>query len=130
MLEGITEADETYLLESDKGKRNLSRKPRKRGGSARRRGNPTYRAFCRTEGISHEAVNLSQGQRVKGACHVQNVNAYHSRFKLWLERFHSVATDYLPLYIGWRRIFEQHQNPTPQWLLNAALGNFQQLTVT
>ena len=33
-LEGITEADETYLLESDKGKRNLSRKPRKRGGSA------------------------------------------------------------------------------------------------
>jgi len=31
--EGITEADETYLLGSDKGKRNLSRKPRKRGGS-------------------------------------------------------------------------------------------------
>ena len=37
-LEGITEADETYLLESDKGKRNLSRKPRKRGGNARQRG--------------------------------------------------------------------------------------------
>jgi len=128
--EGITEADETYLPESDKGKRKLSRKPRKRGGGARRRGisseqacilvardrsghsldfvtgngqltqarltdalkpvlakdallvsdsNPTYRAFCRAEGISHEAVNLSQGQRVKGAYHVQNVNAYHSR---------------------------------------------------
>ncbi|MFZ2451096.1 MAG: IS1595 family transposase [Methylovulum miyakonense] len=180
-LEGITEADETYLLESDKGKRNLSRKPRKRGGSARQRGisdeqvcilvardrsghtldfvtgngpltkarlsealkpvlatdallvsdgNPTYRAFCRTEGISHEAVNLSQHQRVKGAYHVQNVNAYHSRFKLWLDRFHGAATGYLPHYLGWRRVFEQHRNPTPQWLLNAALGNFQQLTVT
>jgi transposase-like protein len=180
-LEGITEADETYLLESDKGKRNLSRKPRKRGGSAQQRGisnelvcilvardrsghtldfvtgngqltktrlsealkpvlatdallvsdgNPTYRAFCRTEGISHEAVNLSQGRRVKGAYHIQNVNAYHSRFKLWLDRFHGVATHYLPHYLGWRRVFEQHRNPTPQWLLNAALGNFQQLTVT
>ena len=141
-LEGITEADETYLPESDKGKRNLGRKPRKRGGGARKRGisseqacilvargrsghtldfvtgngqltrtrlsealkpvlatdallvsdgNPTYRAFCRTEGISHEAVNPSQGQRVKGAYHVQNVNAYHSRFKLWPDRFHGVA---------------------------------------
>jgi transposase-like protein len=181
VLEGITEADETYLLESDKGKRNLSRKPRKRGGGASQRGisdeqvcilvardrsghtldfvtgngqltkarlsealkrvlamdallvtdgNSTYQAFCRTEGISHEAVNLSQGQRVKGAYHIQNVNAYHSRFKLWLGRFHGVATDYLPHYLGWRRVFEQHHNPTPQWLLNAALGNFQQLTVT
>lgn len=180
-LEGITEADETYLLESDKGKRNLNRKPRKRGGSARQRGisnelvcilvardrsghtldfvtgngqltktrlsealkpvlatdallvsdgNPTYKAFCRAEGISHEAVNLSQGQRVKGAYHVQNVNAYHSRFKQWLDRFHGVATRYLPHYLGWRRAFEQHRTPSPQWLLNAALGNFQQLTVT
>jgi transposase-like protein len=180
-LEGITEADETYLLESDKGKRNLSRSPRKRGGCAtlpgisnqqicilvvRDRsghtldfvtgngpltkasltdalkpvlatdallvsdGNPSYRAFCRTERISHEAVNLSQGQRVRGAYHIQNINAYHSRFKLWLDRFHGVATHYLPHYLGWRRVFEQHPKPSPQWLLNAALGNFQQLTVT
>lgn len=181
MPEGITEAGETYLLESDKGKRKLNRKSRKRGGSARQRGisneqacilvardrsghsldfvtgngqlaqarltdalkpvpakdallvsdsKPTYSAFCREEGISHEAVNLGQGQRVKGAYHVQNVNAYHSRFKQWLDRFHGVATPYLPHYPGWRRVFEQHRNPSPQWLLNAALGNFQQLTVT
>jgi len=117
-LHGITEADETYLLESDKGKRNLERKARKRGGNATNRGisdeqvcvlvardrsgqtldfvtgkgpltkpllttslkpvldvdallvsdaNPTYMAFCHAEGISHEVVNLSQGQRVNGA---------------------------------------------------------------
>jgi len=180
-LQGITEADESYLLESNKGQRKLCRGPRKRGGSATQRGisneqvcilvardrsghtldfvtgngqltkarltdalkpvldtdallvsdaNPTYTAFCRTEGISHEAVNLSQGQRVKGAFHIQNVNAYHSRFKLWLERFHGVATHYLPNYLGWRRAFEQHRNLTPELLLNAALGNFQHLTVT
>jgi len=181
-LHGITEADETYLLESNKGQRNLARKPRKRGGTASKPGlsgeqvcilvardrakqtldfvvgtgsltknrlttalkpvldvdvllvsdaNPTYTAFCETEGISHEVVNLSQHQRVKGAYHVQNVNAYHSRFKMWLERFHGVATKYLQNYLGWRRAFEQHHPPlTPEMLLSAALGNFQHLTVT
>ncbi|MBW2742679.1 MAG: IS1 family transposase, partial [Deltaproteobacteria bacterium] len=38
VLQGITEADETYLLESSKGSRKLDRKPRKRGGSATKRG--------------------------------------------------------------------------------------------
>jgi transposase-like protein len=180
-LNGITEADETYLLESGKGKRDLGRAPRKRGGSATKRGisdeqicvlvardragqtldfvmgngaltkgrltaalkpklaadallvsdaNPTYTAFCDAEGFSHETVNLSQGQRIKGAYHVQNVNAYHSRFKQWLARFHGVATHYLPNYLGWRRAFEQHRQMEPETLLNAALGNFQYLTVT
>jgi transposase-like protein len=43
-LGGTTEADETYLLESQKGSRQLDRPPRRRGGSARRRG------------LSHEQV--------------------------------------------------------------------------
>jgi transposase-like protein len=38
MLSAIVEADETYRLESQKGSRNLTRRPRKRGGVARRRG--------------------------------------------------------------------------------------------
>ena len=37
-LSGMVEADETYLLESQKGSRRLSRPPRRRGGVARRRG--------------------------------------------------------------------------------------------
>jgi transposase-like protein len=180
-LNGITEADETYLLESGKGKRNLGRAPRKRGGSATKRGicdeqicllverdragqtldfvmgngaltkarltaalkpklatdallvsdaNPTYTTFCDAEGFSHETVNLSQGQRINGAYHVQNVNAYHSRFKQWLARFHGVATHYLPNYLGLRWAFEQHRQITPETLLNAALGDFHYLTVT
>ena len=92
--------------------------------------NPSYTAFCHDEGFSHEIVNLSQGQRVNGAFHVQNVNAYHSRLKQWLERFHVVATKYLPNYLGWRRAFEQYRQLAPETLLNAALGNFQHLTVT
>ena len=181
-LHGITEADETYLLESQKGSKKLERKPRKRGGSASKRGisneqvciliardrskqtldfvtgngaitkailtthlkpildsdallvsdgNPTYTSFCHAEKITHKAINLSQGQRViKGAYHVQNVNAYHSRFKSWLGGFHGVATKYLPNYLGWCRMMDEYRNLTPDMLLNSALGDFQHLTVT
>ncbi|KQV34524.1 hypothetical protein ASC93_24770 [Massilia sp. Root335] len=38
ILAAIVEADETYRLESQKGSRNLTRPPRKRGGVATRRG--------------------------------------------------------------------------------------------
>ena len=37
-LQGIVEADETYLLESQKGSRHLTRPARRRGGKSRRRG--------------------------------------------------------------------------------------------
>ncbi|QNU04781.1 IS1595 family transposase [Peribacillus butanolivorans] len=38
-LLGIIESDETFFLESNKGKKNIThRKPRKRGGSASKRG--------------------------------------------------------------------------------------------
>jgi transposase-like protein len=37
-LSAIVEADETYRLESQKGSRNLTRRPRQRGGVAKRRG--------------------------------------------------------------------------------------------
>jgi transposase-like protein len=37
-LQGIVEADETYLLESQKGSRHLTRPARRRGGTASRRG--------------------------------------------------------------------------------------------
>jgi transposase-like protein len=180
-LHGITEADETYLLESQKGSRHINRKPRKRGGSASKRGlskeqiciliardraggtvdfitgrgpvsstglrrslkpvldvdailvsdgHSAYKTFCQSEGFSHEVINLSIGERVKGAFHLQNVNAYHSRFKAWLKRFHGVATKYLPNYLGWRRSFEQHPMISPESLLKIALGGFQQLKGT
>jgi hypothetical protein len=37
-LQGIVESDETYELFSNKGSRHLDRKPRKRGGTATKRG--------------------------------------------------------------------------------------------
>ena len=180
-LHGITEADEMYLLESEKGARHLQRPARQRGGHARQRGisseqicilvardrtgqtiatvtgkgqlskrqllhcllpvidhdillvtdgHAAYTAFARKTGISHQAVNLRAGIRVRGAAHVQNVNAYHSRFRGWLSIFHGVATRYLPNYLGWRWILDAKRILSAETLLKATLGEFPHLTVT
>jgi transposase-like protein len=93
-------------------------------------GNASYRYFARAAGISHQAVNLRKGIRVKGAIHVQNVNAYHSRFREWMARFHGVATHYLPNYLGWRWVVDAKRIDEPVTLLRSALGDFPHLTVT
>jgi hypothetical protein len=180
-LHGIIEADETYLLESEKGSRHIKREVRKRGGSATKRGisgeqvcvlvardrmgqtmdfvtgkgpvtkvqlrdsllpildkdsllvsdgNPAYQYFAQETTITHKAINLSAGVRVSGAYHVQNVNAYHSRFKNWLNHFHGVATKYLPNYLGWRRAIDTHRLNTPESLLRASIGIFPHSSMT
>jgi transposase-like protein len=180
-LSGIAEADEIYFLESEKGARKLEREPRRRGGSAKKRGtsneqvcvlvardrmgqtldfvtgrgpvskaqlkrclfpilendtllvsdgNASYRYFARDAGISHQAVNIKQGVRVRGAIHVQNVNAYHSRFRMWMGRFHGVATHYLPNYLAWRWAVDGQRIDSPAIMLKAAVGAFPHLAVT
>lgn len=183
-MQGIAEADETFFLESFKGKRHLPRKARKRGGKAAKRGTSceqiavlvvrdrdgatadfrlagvsaddmepvlkpllatdvilctdgaaAYTVIARNLHIEHRPVNISQGVHVvRGAYHIQNVNAYDSRLKGWLARFHGVATDYLESYLGWRRMLERFgKNILPSMCLRAALGkerHFQQATAT
>ena len=178
-LNGIAEADETFLLKSQKGARVMDRPARKRGGKATKRGisheqvcilvtrdrsgqtwdfvtgtgpvtkaqlhhclppilapdtllvtdaNQAYRAFAKEAGVAHDFVNVSAGQRVvrqaSGAIHVQNVNAYHSRFHGWLRGFRGVATRYLPNYLGWRWAIDQNRIHSPETWLMAATGVF------
>jgi IS1 family transposase len=85
-------------------------------------GHPAYRAFAQETGITHEAVNLKAGIRVRGAIHVQNVNAYHSRLRGWLMPFRGVASRYLANYLGWRWALDGGRIRTPEGLLRAALG--------
>ncbi|MBI4740348.1 MAG: IS1595 family transposase, partial [Betaproteobacteria bacterium] len=60
---------------------------------------------------------------VAGVYHVQNVNAYDSRLKEWMRRFHGVATKYLPNYLGWRRLLERHgESLCPSSFMQDALG--------
>ena len=182
-LSGIVEADETFILESFKGRwSDLPRKARKRGGKARHPGSyqdnipvlvardrkgatfdavlpqddnasiaaaltgvvtaqnhlvgdggKPLAAFARKARIPFHAVP-SPGKPTPEAphLHINNVNAYHSRLKQWLNRFNGVATKNLPNYLGWRRALEawgQRLDP-PNWLAGA-IGNgpYQQITL-
>ena len=176
-LRGIVEADEMFILESQKGSRHLKRAPRKRGGKASRPGisneldcilvarersggtidavvgrgmlkkaqlechllprldrqallvtdaHAAYRAFSREHGIAHQAVNLRAGARTRWAganvIHVQNVNAYHHRFRQWLARFNGVASRYLPNYLGWHWALDGGRVSSVEKLLHVAIG--------
>ena len=98
-------------------------------------GSPVYRSVASQLGITHRPVNLAAGIRViAGVYHIQNVNAYDSRLKQWMRRFHGVATKYLENYLGWRRGLERWgERNSPIIGLHAALGRenqFQQLMQT
>ena len=89
-------------------------------------GHRSYQAFSKKSGISHRPVNISAGQRViDKAFDVQNVNAYDSRLKVWMLRFHGVATKYLDHYLGWQRWLDSHtkaMNPQ-QFLVEVTAGS-------
>ena len=86
--------------------------------------NAIYHCFAERAHIAHAPVNLSAGIRVVDhAFHIQNANAYHSRLKGWMARFHGVATKYLPNYLGWRRCLERFAATlTPSLMLSLATG--------
>lgn len=73
-------------------------------------GSPMLASVARVLQVAHEALNLTTGVRVRGPWHIQNVNAYHSRFKGWLRRFHGVASSYLPSYLGWFRAVDRFRS--------------------
>src|SRR4030042_6255930 len=96
-------------------------------------GGAAYRLFAEAEGITLKAVNLSGGIRVvERVFHIQNGDAYHSRLKNWMRRFHGVATRHLSIYLGWRRLIEREVRIlSPQTLILAAQGiSSQQLMMT
>jgi transposase-like protein len=172
-LSGVVEADETFVLDSCKGRpadRRLRGRPaRRRGGTAKRRGRSqeqihvivardraghtrasvwprlsrgvlqkvlspvldpdsvlvsdgaaSYEAYARREGLHHEALNVSAGERKRGIFHLQNVNGYHSRLKRFLARFNGVSTAHLHRYVRWFHLVERA--PSPQALLGQTLG--------
>ena len=85
-----------------------------------------YKTFARKAGIAHRPINVQQGLRVvEGVFHIQNVNAYDSRLKTWIRRFHGVSTKYLEHYLGWRRLLERYRESiSPSLCLNEAAGRW------
>lgn len=84
-------------------------------------GAAAYRRFAIEAHITHEGVNVRAGQRARGAIHVQNVNAWHGRFKRWLTRFCGVASRYLANYSAWQRLLDARSLLTPAHWLHAAV---------
>lgn len=91
-------------------------------------GAAVYRQAAHHLSLAHRPLNLSKGIRVLGKVyHIQNVNAYDSRLKTWINRFHGVATKYLENYLGWRRWLERcNGHASPRSAMIAAIGREQQ----
>lgn len=94
-------------------------------------GSSVLAAAVKEIGVTHRPVNVSAGQRVlAGVYHIQNVNAYDSRLKNWIRRFHGVATKYLDSYLGWFRTLDRSATSglLPASLLGLSLGSRSILT--
>jgi IS1 family transposase len=70
-----------------------------------------YIALSAKNDLIHKRLDVAGGIKViDKVFHIQNVNAYHSRLKLWIKRFHGVATKYLDHYLGWFRYMDTPEN--------------------
>ena len=66
----------------------------------------THVRLAKALNLTLKKLVTSKGIHIlEGVFHLQNVNAYHSHLKQWIEgTFHGVATRYLKHYLGWRRL--------------------------
>lgn len=86
-------------------------------------GRAAYGQFADATGRLHISLNASAGERTYGHYHIQNVNAYQSRFKGWMAPFKGVASKNIPSYLGWRRMIERDgERLTPRHLIAEAFG--------
>lgn len=79
-------------------------------------------ACARLLGLSHQPINHSHGERVRGELHIQTVNSRTERLKDLLRRHRGVATRYLGSYLNWFHLATLNPNPTSRGCLTAALG--------
>ena len=79
--------------------------------------------FAAEVGVTHEVLNQSKGERVRGDLHIQNVNGLHQRCKQFIGSFHGVATKYLDNYVRWFEMSVANGDPTARECLEASLGN-------
>lgn len=84
-------------------------------------GEKAYGAFAAARDLLHVWIVASKGEHVWRGYHIQNVNAYTSRLKTWMNRFRGVATKYLDSYLGWRRRIDRDGDdlPADRWLIAA-----------
>ena len=72
-------------------------------------------------GVSHETLNRSKGERVRGGLHIQTVNSRHSRLKDFLRLRRGIATRYLDNYLSWFHLVGLSPKANDRACLAAAL---------
>ena len=72
-------------------------------------------------GVSHETLNRSKGERVRGDLHIQTVNSRHSRLKDFLRLRRGIATRYLDNYLSWFHLVGLSPKANDRACLAAAL---------
>ena len=101
LLEGIVEADEAYILESQKGIPVTTRKPRNHGEPATKRG-------LSDEQVKNcQKIVLNNHKDYNKAYHLNTVNGLHSRLKAMLYRYRGVSSKYLNRYLALFTALEQ-----------------------
>lgn len=79
-------------------------------------------ASCATKmKVTHEVLNQSAGEHVRGDLHIQTANSRHERLKTFLRAHRGVATKYLGNYLHWYHLAVLPKNPTASGCLNAAI---------
>ena len=84
----------------------------------------SYRRFSKENG--NELVQIKGGKdSVKGIYHIQHLNAYHSKLKLFLSGFKGVPSKYLNNYLIWNNVLK-HRTGT----LREKVANLMRLVVS
>ena len=61
-----------------------------------------YRKFSNEHSL--DLIQLDTGKTIKGIYHIQHINNYHSRLKLFLKPFQGVSSKYLNNYLIWNNL--------------------------
>lgn len=70
----------------------------------------SYYRFCKAGGI--DLVQLKSGTSKKGIYHIQHVNNYHSRLKIFIDGFKGVSIKYLDNYLVWNNLVNYFKEDT------------------
>ena len=84
--------------------------------------NRAYPPCATALGVRHEALNMSVGERVRDAFHIQTVNNRHGRLKGFLRGFRGIATRSLDSYLRRFHFIGLAAPASPRACLTAAMN--------
>jgi transposase-like protein len=85
-------------------------------------GHRAYPPCAMALGVTHEVLNQSAGERVRGDLHLQTVNSRHAALKDLFRRHKGIATKYLDSYLAWYHLTVLPKYPSPRAILTCVAG--------